>query len=67
MVISIDNFIQVSSYVSLRRRALDDQTYRSPDAGNEGDARLQTATSSGVYSIISVHKFDRRIVPKFFG
>jgi hypothetical protein len=35
--------------------------------GNESDARLQTATSSGeVYSIISVHKLDERIVPKFF-
>jgi len=30
------------------------------------DAKLQTATSSfAVYSIISVHKFEERIVPKF--
>ena len=31
------------------------------------DARLQTAISSlEVYSKISVHKFEDRIVPKFF-
>ena len=34
---------------------------------NAMEARLQTATSSGaVYSIISVHKLDDFIVPKFF-
>jgi hypothetical protein len=45
LVISIDNFIQVSSYTFRYVRA-DDQTYRSPQTGNESDARLQTATSS---------------------
>ena len=31
------------------------------------DARLQTAVSSGEeYSMISVHKFEDLIVPKFF-
>ena len=35
--------------------------------GSAMDAKLQTATSSlDVYSIISVHKFDERMVPKFF-
>lgn len=35
--------------------------------GKAIDAKLQTATSSGdVYSIISVHKLDDLIVPKFF-
>ena len=34
--------------------------------GSAIDARLQTATSSGdVYSMISVHRFEQRIVPRF--
>jgi hypothetical protein len=38
----------------------------STKAGNEIDARLQTATSlSDVYSTISVHKLLDFIVPKF--
>src|SRR3954453_19606812 len=39
----------------------------STKVGRAIDARLQTATSSGaVYSIISVHKLELRIVPRFF-
>jgi hypothetical protein len=35
--------------------------------GNEIEAKLQTATSSGaVYSTISVHKLEHVIVPRFF-
>ena len=34
--------------------------------GSASEARLQTATSSGeVYSMISVHRFEQRIVPRF--
>src|SRR6476660_8966779 len=39
----------------------------SMNIGNEIDARLHTAISSAaVYSMISVHRFDERIVPRFF-
>lgn len=39
----------------------------SMNFGKDIEARLHTATSSGaVYSIISVQRFDERIVPKFF-
>ena len=36
--------------------------------GRAMDARLQTATSSfaDVYSMISVHRLEERMVPKFF-
>ena len=35
--------------------------------GKARDARLQTAVSSGEeYSMISVHRFDDLIVPRFF-
>jgi hypothetical protein len=47
-------------------KALTRYTFSLTKRGKAIDARLQTAVSVGlVYSIISVHKFEDLIVPKF--
>ena len=42
-------------------------SFSETNIGSAIEAKLQTATSSfAVYSMISVHKFEERMVPKFF-
>ena len=51
----------------LHRKVLDDQKPVFTNMGSAIEARLHTATSSGeVYSMISVHKLEERMVPRFF-
>ena len=60
-------FIEIDSKEWINFAAVISVRPERKDIGNEMDAKLHTAISSfEVNSIISVHKFDDLIVPKFF-